>query len=129
MSRILIRWVVNAIALWVAVQIVPGLEHVGETGLSLLLIALIFGLVNALVRPIIMLLTCPLIVLTMGLFILIINAVMLSITAWLSNMFGLGLVVEGFWPTFWGALVISIVSGVISLLVKDEREERRDTAY
>lgn len=129
MSRILIRWVVNAIALWVAVQIVPGLEHVGESGLSLLLIALIFGLVNALVRPIIVLLTCPLIVLTMGLFILIINAVMLSITAWLSNMFGLGLVVDGFWPTFWGALVISIVSGVISLLVKDEREERRDAAY
>ncbi|MFW5941131.1 MAG: phage holin family protein [Chloroflexota bacterium] len=129
MSSILIRWVVNAIALWVAVQIVPGLEHVGESGLSLLLIALIFGLVNALVRPIIVLLTCPLIVLTMGLFILIINAVMLSITAWLSNMFGLGLVVEGFWPTFWGALVISIVSGVISLLVKDEREDRREAAY
>ncbi|MFW6062688.1 MAG: phage holin family protein [Chloroflexota bacterium] len=129
MSRILIRWVVNAIALWVAVQIVPGLEHVGESGLSLLLIALIFGLVNALVRPIIVLLTCPLIVLTMGLFILIINAVMLSITAWLSNMFGLGLVVEGFWPTFWGALVISIVSSVISLLVKDEREDRREAAY
>lgn len=129
MSRILIRWAVNAIALWVAVQIVPGLDHVGESGLSLLLIALIFGLVNALVRPIIVLLTCPLIVLTMGLFILIVNAVMLSITAWLSNMFGLGLVVEGFWPTFWGALVISIVSSVISLLVKDEREERREANY
>lgn len=129
MSRILIRWAVNAIALWVAVQIVPGLDHVGESGLSLLLIALIFGLVNALVRPIIVLLTCPLIVLTMGLFILIVNAVMLSITAWLSNMFGLGLVVEGFWPTFWGALVISIVSSVISLLVKDEREERREATY
>lgn len=129
MTRILIRWVVNAIALWVAVQIVPGLEHVGETGLSLLLIALIFGLVNALVRPIIVLLTCPLIVLTMGLFILIINAVMLLITAWLSGVFGLGLVVEGFWPTFWGALVISIVSGVINLLVKDEREMNRDVAY
>jgi putative membrane protein len=126
MSRLLIRWAINAIALWAAVQIVPGLEHHAESGLSLLLIALLFGLVNALVRPIIVMLTCPLIVLTMGLFILIVNALMLSLTAWLSNIFNLGLTVEGFWPTFWGALAISLVSGAINLLIKDKREIRRE---
>ena len=123
--RILVRWLVNAIALWVAIQIVPGLEHTGETGTSLLIIALIFGLVNALVRPLIVLLTCPLIVLTMGLFILIINSIMLALTGWLSNQFGLGLQIDGFWPTFFGALVISIVSAIINLLIKDEGEEKR----
>ena len=125
MFRLLLRWAINAIALWAAVQIVPGLEHQADSGVSLLIIALIFGLVNALVRPIIMLLTCPLIVLTMGLFILVINSIMLSLTVWLSDIFNLGLSTDGFWPTFWGAVVISIVSGVISLLVKDKGEDER----
>ena len=125
MSRLLVRWLINAIALWVAIQIVPGLNYTSESGLSLLLIALIFGLVNALVRPVLVLLTCPLIVVTMGLFLLVINAVMLALTEWLSGIFDLGLVIDGFWPTFWGAVVISIVSAVINLLVKDEREAER----
>jgi putative membrane protein len=122
MSRLLIRWLINAIALWVAIQVVPGLEYTAESGVSLLIIALIFGLVNALVRPVLLLLTCPLIILTMGLFLLIVNALMLSLTAWLSGIFGLGLTLEGFWPTVLGALVISVVSGIINMLVKDERE-------
>lgn len=122
MSRLLIRWLINAIALWVAIQVVPGLEYTAESGVSLLIIALIFGLVNALVRPVLLLLTCPLIILTMGLFLLIVNALMLSITAWLSGIFGLGLTLEGFWPTVLGALVISVVSGIINMLVKDEPE-------
>jgi putative membrane protein len=125
MSRLLIRWIINAIALWVAIQIVPGLNYTAESGISLLLIALIFGLINALVRPLLVLLTCPLIVVTMGLFLLVINAVMLSLTEWLSGIFDLGLVIDGFWPTFWGAVVISVVSGVINLLVKDDRETER----
>lgn len=122
MSRLLIRWLINAIALWVAIQVVPGLEYTAESGVSLLIIALIFGLVNALVRPVLLLLTCPLIILTMGLFLLIVNALMLSLTAWLSGIFGLGLTLEGFWPTVLGALVISVVSGIINMLVKDEPE-------
>ena len=128
MSRLLIRWIVNAVALWVAIQIVPGLNYVSESSLSLLIIALIFGLVNALVRPILVLLTCPLIVLTLGLFVLVINAIMLSITVWLSGIFDLGLTSESFISTLLGALVISIVSGVINLLVHEdhERERRRD---
>lgn len=128
MLRLLVRWAVNAIALWVAIEIVPGLEYRGESYSSLLIIALIFGLVNALVRPILVLLTCPLIVLTLGLFILIINAVMLSLTVWLSDLFGLGLVSESFVATLLGALVISIVSGLINLLIREEREPERKRA-
>ncbi len=125
MFRILLRWAINAIALWAAVQIVPGLEHQAESGLSLLIIALIFGLVNALIRPIVILLTCPLVVLTMGLFILVINTIMLSLTVWLSDVLELGLSSSSFWATFFGAVVISVVSGLINLLVKDKREEER----
>jgi putative membrane protein len=122
MLRLLIRLIVNAVALWAAIELVPGLQYEGDW-LSLLLIAFIFGLVNALVRPIIILLTCPLIVLTMGLFVLVINTLMLALTVWLSReVFDLGLTSTGFWATFLGALVISIVSGVISLLIKDDRE-------
>lgn len=127
MFRLLLRWVINAIALWAAIQIVPGLEHQAESGVSLLIIALIFGLVNALIRPIVILFTCPLVLLTMGLFILVINTIMLSLTIWLSSdVFNLGLTSTGFWTTFFGAVVISVVSGVINLLVKDKREEEGD---
>lgn len=128
MSRLLIRWAVNAIALWIAVEIVPGLAYRGESYVSLLIIALIFGLVNALVRPILVILTCPLIVLTLGLFVLIINGIMLSLTVWLSDMFGLGLVSESFLATLLGAVVISVVSGVINLLIKEDRESERKRA-
>jgi putative membrane protein len=122
----LVRWAVNALALWVAVELVPGLAYRGESYVSLLIIALIFGLVNALVRPILLILTCPLIVLSLGLFVLIINAVMLSLTIWLSDLFSLGLVSESFVATLLGALVISIVSGVMSIFIKEGREEKRN---
>jgi putative membrane protein len=122
--RLLIRWAINAIAIWVAIELVPGIEHTGS-GASLLLIALVFGLVNALIRPLLTLLTCPLIILTLGLFVLVVNALMLGLTAWLLP----SLTVDGFWPAFWGALIISIVSSVISMLIKDERErEQREPA-
>lgn len=128
MTRLLLRWAINAIALWVAIELVPGLNYVAESYVSLLIIALIFGLVNALVRPILLLLTCPLILLTLGLFILIVNAVMLSLTVWLSGVFNLGLMSDGFLPTLLGALVISVVSGVMNLLVKEDRESNRRSA-
>lgn len=119
MKRLLARWAINAIAIWVAIQLVPGIEHTGP-GVSLLLIALVFGLVNAMVRPFLALLTCPLILLTLGLFILVINAAMLGLTGWLVP----SLTVDGFWPALLGALVISIVSSFISMFIKDDREVR-----
>jgi putative membrane protein len=123
--RLLVRLLINALALWIAIELIPGLTFEGSN-ISLFIIAFIFGLVNALVRPIIILLTCPLVVLTLGLFILVINTIMLSLTIWLSGPegFNLGLISSGFGATFLGALVISIVSGIITGLIKDEREEK-----
>lgn len=124
MIRLLVRLAVNAIALWVAFQIVPGLEYTAESSTSLIVIALIFGLVNALGRPIIILMTCPLIILSLGFFVLIINTIMLSLTIWLAgpDMLNLGISSTGFWATFFGAIVISFVSSVINLLIKDNNE-------
>jgi putative membrane protein len=124
--RLFVRLVINALALWIAIELIPGLTFEGSN-VSLFIIAFIFGLVNALVRPIIILLTCPLVVLTLGLFILVINTIMLSLTIWLSGpeVFDLGLRSSGFWATFLGAIVISVVSGIITGLIKDEREEKR----
>jgi putative membrane protein len=127
MARLLIRLLVNAFALWVAVQIVPGIDHDGPVT-SLILIALVFGLVNALVRPILLLLTCPLVVLTLGLFLLVVNAIMLQVTAWLSgpNLLNLGLTIDNFWSTLLGSIVITIVSAIVNMLVKDsDAEDRR----
>lgn len=121
--RFLLRLLVNAAALWVATQIVPGVTHSGS-GLSLLAVALVFGLLNALVRPLLALLSCPLLILTLGLFTLVINAVILLLTSALSESLGIGFHVDGFWAAFLGALVISIVSILLSLFIRDPVENR-----
>ncbi|MFO7539290.1 MAG: phage holin family protein [Chloroflexota bacterium] len=125
MTKLLIRLGVNAVALWVAIQLVPGLSYEGDW-ITLVVIALIFGLVNALVRPLLILLTCPLIMVTLGFFVLVINTIMLSLTIWISNdLLNQGFSSTGFWATFFGALVISIVSGLLSLFLKDDNERTR----
>jgi putative membrane protein len=133
--RLLIRWFINAVALAAAAYVVPlfipgGITIVGEPAwLTVAITALIFGLINALLRPIVKLLTCPLIILTLGLFTLIINGLMLWLSSWIAEQFGVGFQVAGFWPAFWGALVISIVSLVLSLIFReddDHRQQRRD---
>jgi len=115
MTKLLIRLLANAVGLYVAARIVPGIS-VGENWLVVLGVALVFGLVNALIGPLLKLLTCPLIILTLGLFTLVINGVLLLLTSGLSRAVGLSFTVEGFWPAFWGALVISIVSFVMTLV-------------
>src|SRR3954471_24723681 len=112
----LLRLVVNAAALWVATRIVPGVSYEGGA-FPFLAVALIFGLVNATIRPITNLLTCPLILLTLGLFALIVNGLMLWLTSSVAGSLGLGFRVAGFWPAFWGALVVSIVSTLLSRFV------------
>jgi putative membrane protein len=121
MQRILLRLLINGIALWVAVQIVPGIH--AENPLTILIVALIFGVVNAVIRPLVKFFTCPMIILTLGLFIFVINALMLWFTAWVAGTLHLGFWIEGgFWPAFWGALVVSVVSLAISLLIKEEKK-------
>ena len=122
MGRILVSWLINAIALAAAAYFVQGIRIVGEPAwLTVVLMALIFGLVNALIRPILRLLTCPLIILTLGLFTLVINGLMLLLSAWLGSLLGVGFLVNGFWSAFWGALIISVVSWLLSILFLGDR--------
>ena len=124
MRKLLLRWVINGVALYLAAELVRGIDVRGGW-LALAVMALIFGLVNALIRPILKLLTCPLIILTLGLFTLVINALMLMLASWLGRQLGLGFYVAGFWPALLGALVISVVSFVLNLLIGDEDEKER----
>lgn len=114
MRSLLLHWVLNAAALWVAAAVVPGLDFNGGLG-RLLAVAAVFGIVNSTLRPLLTVLTCPLIVLTLGLFTLVINALMLLVTGWLSDSWNLGFTVTGFWAAFWGGLVVGLVSMVLSL--------------
>jgi putative membrane protein len=113
-----IRLLVNAAALWVATAIVPGVTYSGGA-LPLLGVALVFGIVNATLRPIAKILTFPIIILTLGIFALVINGLMLWLTSSLSDALGLGFHVRGFSPAFWGALVVSLVSMALSFAVRD----------
>src|SRR5262245_27173193 len=114
----LIRLLVNAAALWVATRIVPGVTFDG--GLTAFLaVALVFGVINATLRPALKILTFPLIVVTLGIFALVVNGLMLWLTSSLSETLGLGFSVGRFWPAFWGALVVSIVSMILSMVVPD----------
>lgn len=119
--RFLFRLLINAAALWVASAIVPGIQREGNWG-ALLLVALVFGVLNAIIRPILALLSCPLQILTLGLFTLVLNAGMLMLTSAVSQSLGLGFYVNGFVPALLGGLVISVVSIVLSTFVKDKRE-------
>ena len=123
MPRLLVRWLIASIAILAAVKLMPGIRFAGPLW-GLALVAVIFGLVNALVRPLLKLLACPLIILTLGLFTLVINAVMLMLTSALSEAFGLNFRVADFWSAFWGALLISIVSFLLNLLIGEGEPER-----
>jgi putative membrane protein len=105
---VLIKILIGAAALWVAVQIVPGLTFDGSIP-ALLLVALILGVINAVVKPILTVLSLPLVLLTLGFFLLVVNAITLWIVIRLSEGLDLGLASEGFGATFLGALVVSVV--------------------
>jgi putative membrane protein len=115
MSRLIVRLVINAVALWVAASLIDGIQ-LTDNVVGLVVIALVFGVVNALIRPIVTALTCPLNLLTLGLFTLVINALMLMLTAWLV---GEGLGVASFWAALLGGIVIGIVSLVLSWFLSD----------
>ena len=119
MDRV-IQILVNAAALWVAVQIVPGLDFSGEWW-KLLLVAAIFGLINAFVRPILLILTLPITIMTLGLFLLVINALLLILTGAISTELTLGFTVADFWAALLGSIVISIVGLLLSMLIGSSR--------
>jgi putative membrane protein len=124
----LIRLLVNAAALWVATRLVPGVSYSGGA-MPLFGVALVFGVVNALIGPIAKILTFPLIIVTLGLFALVINGLMLLLTSALSSALGLGFHVRGFWAAFWGALVVSLVSTILSMLIGDSKRRDRTSDF
>ncbi len=125
MRHLILRLIINALALFAATQVgIAGLHFDGDWK-TLVIVALIFGLVNALVRPLLAFLTCPLIALTLGLFLFVINAAMLALTGWIAQQLNLGFVVDGFWAALLGALVVTLVSWAMTLLVGDAHERRR----
>ena len=123
--KLLIRWVIASLALFAAVWLIPGIRVEGNAWIVYAVMAVILGLVNAIVRPILKFLTCPLIILTLGLFVLVINGV----TLWLASQiaqkwFSIGFVVTDYWSAFLGALVVSVVTVILSALVKEDKEDK-----
>jgi putative membrane protein len=124
-----VRLLVNAAALWVATRLVPGVSFTGGWA-PFFGVALVFGVVNAVIRPITKILTFPIIIVTLGIFAFVVNGLMLWLTSSISGALGLGFHVSGFWPAFWGAIVTSFVSMLLSLFAADSshRDTRRPPA-
>ena len=124
MNRMIVRLILNVAGLYLAVKLVPGFVFEGQWW-ALVVIAVIFGLVNALIRPVLLGLSCLLNILTLGLFTFVINALMLLLTAWISGQVGKSLgftfTIDGFIPALLGAIVITIFSAVLSHLIREDR--------
>jgi putative membrane protein len=124
----LIRLAITAVALWITTLIVPGVEVGGRSGtdtaLTLVVVALIFGVVNAVLKPLIKVFGCVFYLLTLGLFALVVNALLFLLTDQIARALDLPFDVEGFWAAFWGAIVMAVATWLISVVVPDRWEER-----
>jgi putative membrane protein len=127
MKKLLIRWLINAVALYAAIAIMRGNGIVpqSENWLSLIWLALIFGLINAIVKPILTVVGCPFIILTLGLGTLLINTLLFFLAGQIGLRFGVGFSVDGFIPAFLGALIVSLVSFVLGIVFKDELDNKK----
>ncbi len=122
--RLLARLLINAFALWCAARFIDGIHYTG-TWRGLLGLALVFGFVNTFIRPVLSLLSFPIRLLTLGLFTLALNALMLLLTAWIASRFEIAFTVRGFIPALLGSLLISLISMMLGFVVKrDERKEK-----
>ncbi|MBD0708553.1 MULTISPECIES: phage holin family protein [unclassified Streptomyces] len=127
MMNFVVKTLANAGALGVAIWLLQGITltgddphaSTGDKALALILVAVLFGLVNSLVKPVVQLLTFPLFILTLGLITLVVNALMLLLTSWLADVFGLSFHVEGFWTAVLGGLIISVVSWALNVALPD----------
>jgi putative membrane protein len=128
MQRMILRWAINSLAIFVAVVPgwIQGIDAQDTSWWAILGLGLVFSLINALLRPLLKFLTCPLIILTLGLFTLAINTALFWLTGWVGQFFDIGFTVDGFWPAFWGGLVVGLISAVLTLLLRDELKPQRD---
>ena len=124
----LVRVLVVAVALWVATLVVPGIgvtaEDTATRAGTLVGVALIFGVVNAVVKPVVKVLGCAFYVLTLGLFALVVNALLFLLVGWLADAVGLPFAVDGFWAAFFGAIVVGVVAFVLHVAVPDRLDRR-----
>jgi putative membrane protein len=123
--RFLIRTLVTAFALWIAVLLVSGIEVTGSSTwrntLTLLAVAVIFGVVNAILKPLIKLFGCCLYIVTLGLIAFVVNALLFLLVGWLADQLNLPFEVEGFWSAFWGAIIVGVVSWIINLVIPEPK--------
>ncbi|MBT0771336.1 phage holin family protein [Kineosporia sp. J2-2] len=124
MDSILIKVLVNAVAIWVATAVVPGVEvsgdSTGKTVLTLVVVGAIFGVVNAIIKPVVKLFSLPFYILTLGLFAFVVNALMLELVAWLSDQLNISFTIDDFfWSAIGAAVVVTFVSMVLNLVLPD----------
>jgi putative membrane protein len=120
--KLLLRLLVTALSLWVATRFVPGISFVGENYAALLGVALVFGVVNIVVKPILSLFSLPVVLVTLGLFLFVINGLMLMLTSYLSSRLGLGFHVAGIIPAILGSLVVSVTAAVVNFVIGTNRD-------
>jgi len=127
MPKFLIRLAINAVALYAALTIMEGngVTLVNNTWLNILILAFIFGVINATLKPLMMVLGCPFLILTLGLGTLLINTALFALAGWIGNLFQVGFTVSGFWPAFLGALIVSVVSFLLGLVFKPEKNKSK----
>ncbi|MFD3927922.1 phage holin family protein [Streptomyces sp. NPDC058614] len=126
MKNFVVKTIANAAALAIAVWVLDKITLTGDSTWkkvgTLLLVAVVFGLVNFLVKPVVKLLTFPLFILTLGLITLVVNALMLLLTSWLADKLDLSFHVDGFWTAVLGGLIISIVSWALNVVLPDGKD-------
>jgi putative membrane protein len=126
--KLLLRVLVSAVAVWAATVLVPGIElRTGDTVskvLTLIVVALIFGLANAVLKPIIKTIGCVFYVLTLGLIGLVVNGLLFWLTSWVAGKLKLPFHITGFWPAFWGAIIVGVVGWLLNLLFDDRRDRQ-----
>jgi len=121
--KLILRWLIIAISLYVAVLIVPGITVEGDAWVAFSVMAIVLALVNAIVRPVLKFLSCGFIVITLGLFVFVINAATFLLASNIAqNVFNVGFYVDGFWPALFGSIIVSIVSVVLSNILIDEEK-------
>jgi putative membrane protein len=125
--KFIIRWAINAVALYVAIILLPNYIVYHGNYIDIIWLALIFGLINAVLRPPFKAVSCLLIIITLGLFTLVINTLLFALTGWLGSQWQIGftLAQPWFWSAFLGSLVVSVISGFLSLLLRNELRPRR----
>ena len=126
--RVLIRVLITSVALFVATALVPGIQLLAGTTLSkvttLVVVALIFGVVNAVLKPIVKILGCVFYILTLGLFGLVVNGLLLWLTSWVAGKLSEPFHVTGFWPAFWGAIIVGVVGWLLSITLGENRRDQ-----